>query len=288
MRRQVILGAEIPPQFRLICPRLAVEGALVVGADRVAHVPHRTVLAGHVPTAPAIVEIARLVRRERPAPQPRPARRVRENAADQIARHVLGATRGVARQAPAPVTDEARCPCRRLLQRVEGGTLLWVGRSEFQHVAVAAIADINVVVEIERPRRRRRNPLQLQTRFGKDERLGTDRHVECRQHRLQVAELRVVGQLRFARFDPLGQLRHRVVHRGIQIIDRRPFEIAPLGKRRGRREATCQGNGQCKDTVSERHRFGSPGLAARVAWPRSRPINSTIGESPLRLGSPAS
>src|SRR6056297_2684513 len=79
-------------------------------------------------------------------------------------------------------------------QRVESRPLPCVGRRKLQNIAALIIADVNLIVEVQRPWLSRRNAMQLQTRLGKDQRLGTDGDVERLEHILQISVLRIKVQ----------------------------------------------------------------------------------------------
>ena len=123
--------------------------------DGVAHVPHRAVRAGHVPSAPSLAERCPIVRIVAAELRERQAIRRHEHAARQHAGHMQRAvSRGDSVRQPERRSNE-RARLRLLIDRVENDALLGILDGELEQRRAANVADRDGVVEEDRARIRR-------------------------------------------------------------------------------------------------------------------------------------
>ena len=155
MRRQILRRVEAAVEARLIQPRRVIDLVAIEppANDQIAEVLLIAVRAGDVPAAPALFERRGLIDAIRARGEDRqPA------ASENTERTTWPGTSFVCDE---PWQIRQLSVCRRkfgasdavLIERVKDRAELRIDGRNFQHVALLAEADINIVVEIQRPRR---------------------------------------------------------------------------------------------------------------------------------------
>src|SRR5262249_13984887 len=132
------------------------------------------VRAGDVPAAEALLPRRRLIDDVRAARKDHLALSVRVDRTHHVTRHALRPRITVTEQTGVHLAREAWLLLVGLAQHVEDAAQLRVGGGDLQHVAVVAVADVNVVVEVDGARRARRDASALQARLGADKHLRRD------------------------------------------------------------------------------------------------------------------
>jgi len=82
-----------------------------------------------------------------------------------------------------------------LAECVEHGSQQRVDSRQFQYITLLAESEVDVIIEVEGAGSSWRDAAQLQAGFGKHQRLGLHGNLQFVQHRFQVAEFGVPGEL---------------------------------------------------------------------------------------------
>ena len=198
-------------------------GAIAVPRNRIAHVPHRARVAGHIPPAPALGELTAMVADVSPVLKRRHPAALGRDAAHHNARHPERGRRLMALQAGiAPL--KARPANLVLVERIEDHALLRILDGQLHHIAALHIAHRDFVVVVERSRGARGNARRLKAGFRKHQHLRLAGHTQRLQHPRQVAKLRVKRQLHLAGGQAPVQLRDGVVAGVFVVVDGRMIE----------------------------------------------------------------